>query len=96
MNEMKVSISELKSRLSEYLRRVKAGETLIITKHGRPIARIVPEPKTLREKMLLLVDAGLAEWNGERPEITEPVVLNDSDILVSDLVVEMRDPSINQ
>jgi prevent-host-death family protein len=35
-------IAELKAGFSEYLARVKAGEEVLITEHGRPIARIVP------------------------------------------------------
>jgi prevent-host-death family protein len=86
-----VGVRELKSQLSKYLRRVKAGETVIITERGRPIGRIVPEPETLEERMQRLIDAGLAEWNGERPEIVEPTVVNESGILISDLVVELRE-----
>lgn len=37
-----VGIAELKAQLSEYLARVKAGEELLITERGRPIARIQP------------------------------------------------------
>jgi prevent-host-death family protein len=36
-----VGIRDLRDHLSAYLDRVKAGETLTITQHGRPIARIV-------------------------------------------------------
>jgi prevent-host-death family protein len=36
------SVVQLKARLSEYLRRVKAGSDLVITERGLPIARIVP------------------------------------------------------
>jgi len=35
-------IAELKASFSEYLARVKAGEEVLVTEHGRPIARIVP------------------------------------------------------
>ena len=31
---------ELRDHLSRYLERVKAGEELIVTEHGRPIARL--------------------------------------------------------
>lgn len=41
---MDVSIRELKNRLSEYLRRVQAGESLYITARGRRVARVLPEP----------------------------------------------------
>ncbi len=91
MNAGTVGVRELKAQLSEYLRRVKAGETVIITERGRPIGRIVPEPEMLEEKLQRLVDAGLVEWSGKKPEITGPVAVNESDVLVSDLVVEMRE-----
>jgi prevent-host-death family protein len=39
---MEVSVRELKDRLSEYLRRVQAGERLIVTDRKRPIAEIGP------------------------------------------------------
>jgi prevent-host-death family protein len=49
MNVSVVGVRELKAQLSEYLRRVKAGETVIITERGRPIGGIVPEPATLEK-----------------------------------------------
>ena len=36
------SVVQLKSRLSEYLRRVKAGGELVITERGVPVARLMP------------------------------------------------------
>lgn len=36
-----VGIRDLRDHLSAHLERVKAGETLTITEHGKPIARIV-------------------------------------------------------
>ena len=38
---MEVSIRELKDKLSEFLRLVAQGEELVITNHGKPLARIV-------------------------------------------------------
>jgi prevent-host-death family protein len=37
-----MGIAELKALLSETLSRVKAGEEVVVTEHGRPIARIMP------------------------------------------------------
>ena len=37
-----VRIAELKSRLSEYLRRVRRGHTLTVLDRETPVARIVP------------------------------------------------------
>ena len=38
-----VGIKEVKNNLSRLLARVKAGEEILITKRGRPVARIVKE-----------------------------------------------------
>jgi prevent-host-death family protein len=35
-------VSRVKASLSEYIRRAKAGEEVIITERGRPVARLVP------------------------------------------------------
>ena len=35
-------VSQLKATLSEQLARVKAGEEVVVTERGRPIAKIVP------------------------------------------------------
>lgn len=37
---MKASVSILKARLSQYLAAVKAGEEVIVTERGRPVARL--------------------------------------------------------
>jgi prevent-host-death family protein len=39
---MEVSVRELKTHLSEYLRRVAAGEEVAITSRGRLVARLAP------------------------------------------------------
>lgn len=37
-----VRVAELKSRLSEYLRRVRRGETVTVLDRDTPIARLIP------------------------------------------------------
>ena len=39
---MDVGVFEAKTKLSELLRRVEAGEEITITKHGQAIAKLVP------------------------------------------------------
>lgn len=36
------AVSELKAKLSMYLKRVQAGEELLVLSHGKPVARIMP------------------------------------------------------
>jgi prevent-host-death family protein len=38
-----IQASEAKARLAQLLDEVERGETVVITRHGRPIARLVPE-----------------------------------------------------
>ena len=44
-----VGAFEAKTHLSELLARVEAGETVTITKHGRPVARLVPAAPVVRD-----------------------------------------------
>ncbi len=39
---MDAGVRELKAKLSEYLERVAAGEVVVVTDRGRPVARLVP------------------------------------------------------
>ena len=91
MTELKVGTRELKNKLSEYLRRVKAGETVIVTEHGKSIGQIVPIKSTIEERLQMMVDSGQAEWNGKKLKPYQPVAVNKSDHQLSDLVVEDRE-----
>jgi prevent-host-death family protein len=58
---MVVSVRDLKNRLSEYLRRVQAGQRVVVTDRGRPVAELGPcGPELLSEDERLgrLVEAG--------------------------------------
>ena len=39
---MDIPVTEAKARLSELIRRAEAGEDIVLTRHGKPAARIVP------------------------------------------------------
>ena len=47
----KIQASEAKAHLPQLLDEVERGETLIITRHGRAIARIVPEVDRRQEEV---------------------------------------------
>jgi len=38
-----VQASDAKTRFAELLTEVERGETVVVTRHGRPIARIIPD-----------------------------------------------------
>jgi prevent-host-death family protein len=65
-----VGIRELRNRLSEYVRRVRDGETILVTSHGEPVAEL-RSPSSNPEG----VPAGLAEL--ERRGIARSIVRND-------------------
>jgi prevent-host-death family protein len=52
-----VQASDAKTHLPRLLDEVERGETIIITRHGRRIARIVPEPERRQEE----IDAAIAD-----------------------------------
>ena len=39
---MRISVSAAKGRLADLVRRARAGEEVVLTRHGRPVARLVP------------------------------------------------------
>lgn len=55
------SIVQLKARLSEYMARVKAGNEVVVTERGVPVARIVPldAADRLKTRRQRLARAGL-------------------------------------
>lgn len=45
-----ITATEANRRFSELLRQVGAGESFIVTSHGRPIARLAPAAEEGRER----------------------------------------------
>ena len=62
------TVSQLKASLSAYLRQVKAGEELVITERGRPIARLLPLSNStpLPDHLRALEEKGWLK-RGEKP-----------------------------
>jgi len=46
---MDVGIVEAKNRLTQLIRSVEAGETVVITRNGKPVARLAPPPRDRRK-----------------------------------------------
>lgn len=89
--EKRVGIRELKSTLSECVREVKSGRTIVVTEHGQPVARIIPEGISLRERVEALRRAGAIAWSGRRLRPAKPVGKTRGDKTVADLIVENRE-----
>lgn len=91
MSETSVGIRQLKARLSEYLRRVKAGETVLITEHGQPVAQIIPATEPVEARLLRMVEAGLIQWSGRKLEMRLPAAQTRGEQTVADLLIEDRE-----
>jgi prevent-host-death family protein len=61
---MDVGVRELKAKLSEYLAAAAAGEDVVVTDRGRPVARLVPFGS------ISTVDRGIADGWIEAPRRT--------------------------
>lgn len=79
---MDVGIYEAKSRLSQLVERVEAGEEIVLTRRGRPVAKIVNvAPATKRDRARLM-----REVRALAAKIRIPRSLD-----IRDLVAEGRD-----
>lgn len=91
IQERRIGIRELKATLSECLRQVKSGRSVVVTDHGQPVARIVPEGLSLRERLEVLRTAGAIAWSGRRLRAAKPAGQVRPGGTVADLIVENRE-----
>lgn len=91
MGITQVSIRELKSRLSYYLRLTKAGESVVITERGTPIGRIVPSAAPVQDRIENMLQAGLILWNRKPLRPMAPVAKARGRRTVADLLLEDRE-----
>lgn len=86
---MEIGVRELKSRLSEILDRAAAGETVVVTSHGKPKVAIGPVPVEER------IERGIREgWirpgSGEPPTPFRPRYRSRTRRTVQDVLDEDR------
>ena len=91
MNERTIGIRELKARLSECVREVKRGTTIVVTEHGRRVARLVPESESLDERLDVLKSAGAVSWSGRHLSRAKPDVRVRGKRSVAGILVENRE-----
>ncbi len=91
MPETMVGVRELEAGLSDYLRQVKSGATVVITEHGRPVGQIVPVKASLEERQEQLIDANLVAWSGRRLSASVAKVPLQGRKTVADLLLEDRE-----
>jgi len=85
-----VGVRDLRDNLSEYLRRVREGERLVITDRGKPIGELRPTAGGRNaERARALVRKGAANWSGGKPKGLRHAPRPQAG-LVSDAVIEDR------
>lgn len=62
-----VSVRELKTHLSDYLRRVRDGQSLVVTSRRRPLARLTPVPQAGGGELGWLAALDDVHWAGGKP-----------------------------
>ena len=65
-----VNLAQAKARLSELLDQVEAGEEIVITRHGRPVAHLAPAVAPKKPVDL----EGLAKFRASLPPIGQSSV----------------------
>jgi prevent-host-death family protein len=58
------TFSELRNKAANYFDEVENGESIIITRHNRPIAKIIPFKKTAKKMPSYLKEALMLEIKG--------------------------------
>lgn len=87
-----MGIRELREGLSTAIRRVRRGETLEVTDHGRPVARIVPLERSSEQLYRLVADGKL---QAPRAVGTRPAPLNLPSTMTSEEVIDiLRGPGL--
>ncbi len=87
----RVGVRDLKNRLSAYLDLVKSGQDIVVTEHGRPIARLSPVSADV-DRMAALVEAGIVQppLSARRRLPTERITLVGSSSLDDDVAAQRR------
>jgi len=85
-----VGVRELKNQLSRYLKRVQEGEEIVVTEHGRSVARLLPVlTPPLKKDLEPLLRKGAVRWSGGKPRGSSrrPLIRGKS---LSEMVIEDR------
>jgi prevent-host-death family protein len=93
LNTTEVGVRELKARLSEHLRRAQAGERLVVTDRGKPIATLGPaddQPARPAWLVQLAAEGRVRIGHGVRPVGMHPRAALTSGATVSDAVIDDR------
>jgi prevent-host-death family protein len=69
-----VQASAAKANLAELLDEVERGETIVITRHGRPIARLIPDEEE-RRRQIAQARSEIEAMRKQAPRVTTEEIL---------------------
>ncbi len=69
-----VQSSDAKARFSELLDQVERGETITITRHGRVIARLVPDEDARKRRVREAIDGILELRKHNKPVTIDEII----------------------
>ena len=90
MPEQRVSLQELESKLDRYIHDVENGTTVVVSRDGRQVARIIPEADSAEQKRAALKASGAFDWSGRRLKSRRPSVRLRDGGSVSDIIINER------
>ena len=70
-----VGVRTLREHLSQVLADVEAGEVVVVTKAGQPMAKIGPVQPVAPPEVRRLLESGRATWGGQPLEPLEAVAI---------------------
>lgn len=86
-----MGIRELKQNPSEVVSRVKAGEQIVITERGKPVARMIPIGKSYLQELIDSGRVSLPSQNlSELIATIDPVTMPEGTPAVLELLEETR------
>lgn len=87
MPERRVSLQELESKLDSYIHDVENGATVVVSRDGRQVARIIPETGSAEQRRAALKASGVFDWSGRRAKSRRPSFRLRDGGSVSDIII---------
>ena len=72
--QISVQAATAKARFSELLDKVERGETIVITRHGKPIAKLIPD-EDARRREIAQARAEIEAMRKHAPRVTAEEIL---------------------
>ena len=86
----RIPVHALKAGLSQYLKQLADGGSLIVTSHDRPVARLQGIASATTDALSALLVSGAVTWQGGKPAQLPALRLAEGGTSVSEMVLQDR------